>query len=77
MKINQLFNWIYYLVVLLNFYLILGPLDNKYDGLTNLNTENDPFGMGNFGSAHIQDQDLKNAFGEVDKRLMEMRVIYI
>lgn len=55
----------------------LGPLDNKYDSMSTLNTEKDPFGMGNFGSAHIQDQDLKNAFGEVDKRLMEMRVIFL
>lgn len=49
------------------------PLDNKYDPLSAANVENDPFGMGNFGSAHFQDQDFKNVIGEVDKRLLEMR----
>lgn len=59
--------------------LYTGALSNmsfqcgKYDPMSQSNAENDPFGMGNFGSAPLQEQDLKHAIVEVDRRLLEMR----
>ena len=37
----------------------------------------DPFEMGDFGGNSTTSQDIENAIGLLDKRIMEMKVIYL